>query len=279
MFPYLGFGLGLRNKHIDEIIKTKPKVDWFEAITENYLGLSNTTLTNSIDDLLKIRNDYPICLHGVSLSIGSTDDLNQNYLKKWKQLIEVVQPAWVSDHLCWTGVLTKNSHDLLPLPYTTEAIENTVKKIKQAQDFLGRKILIENVSSYVEASFSEMNEAEFLAEVANQADCGILLDLNNIFVSSFNHGFDPETYLDKIPWHRVGQVHLAGPSDQKNYMIDTHDHPVREETWQLYQSMLRRHKPVSTMIEWDDKIPPLSELIEHLDIARKFVNRGVAIAP
>ncbi|MCB0348950.1 MAG: DUF692 domain-containing protein [Bdellovibrionales bacterium] len=279
MFPFLGFGLGLRNKHFKEILATTPKVDWFEAITENYLGLSDTSASDSIEELLKIRQNYPICLHGVSLSIGSADALNANYLKKWKSLIDIIEPEWVSDHLCWTGVLTKNSHDLLPLPYTKEAIANTVTKIKQVQDFLGRRILMENVSSYVEASFSEMNEAEFLAEVCNQADCGILLDLNNIFVSSYNHGFDPETYLDKIPWQRVGQVHLAGPTDKGSHMIDTHDQPVREETWKLYQSMLRRYKPITTMIEWDDKIPPLTELIGHLDVARRFVNQGVVLAP
>jgi uncharacterized protein len=280
MFPFLGFGLGLRSTHYQEIIDTKPKVDWFEAISENFMGTRYHNSPKSLKSLLEIRDEYPVCLHGVSLSLGSSDPLNIEYLKKWKELIQIVEPAWVSDHLCWTGVLHKNSHDLLPLPYTKETIAHVVEKIKTVQDYLGRRILIENVSSYVEANFSEMNEAEFLVEVANQADCGILLDLNNIFVSSFNHGFDPETYLDKIPWQRVGQVHLAGPSDYGTYMIDTHDQPVREETWELYQSMLKRRGPVSTMIEWDDDIPPLQDLIGHLQIAKDFIYRKEAeLAP
>jgi len=260
----LGFGLGLRTVHYEEILGGAPAVDWFEAVTENYLVPGG----KPVHMLERIRERYPVVLHGVSLSIGSTDALNMDYLRELKALVQRIEPAWVSDHLCWTGVGGKNLHDLMPLPYTAEAVRHVADRVARVQDFLGRRILLENVSSYMTYTSSEMDEWEFLAAIATQADCDILLDINNIYVSAYNHGFDPVTYLDRIPAHRVRQFHLAGHDNCGDYIIDTHDAPVIPEVWALYSAAVRRFGPVATMIERDANIPPLAELVTELDQAR-----------
>ncbi len=263
---YLGFGLGLRTDHYTDIIETKPNIDWFEILTENYLVPGGKPLYY----LDKIREHYPIVMHGVSMSIGSTDPLDFDYLKQVKDLASRVQAKGVSDHLCWTGVQQKNMHDLLPLPYTEEALKHVVDRIKQVQDYLGRQLLIENVSSYLTYSSSALTEWDFLREIAEQADCLILLDINNIYVSSFNHGFDPEEYLKGIPKERVQQFHLAGHTNNGDHIIDTHDHPVISAVWDLYAKALRQYGKVSTMIERDDHIPELPVLLKELDYAKKI---------
>lgn len=260
----LGFGLGLRTVHYEEILGGGPAVDWFEAVTENYLVPGG----KPVHMLERIRERYPVVLHGVSLSIGSTDALNTDYLRELKALTQRIEPAWVSDHLCWTGVGGKNLHDLMPLPYTDEAVRHVADRVDRVQDYLGRRILLENVSSYMTYESSEMDEWEFLAAIATRADCDILLDINNIYVSAFNHGFDPVTYLDRIPAHRVRQFHLAGHDNCGDYIIDTHDAPVIPEVWALYSAAVRRFGPVATMIERDANIPPLAELVTELDQAR-----------
>ena len=261
---YLGFGLGLRIPHYDEILATRPQVDWFEVLSENYLVPGGKPLYY----LERIRANYPVVMHGVSLSIGGTDPLNRDYLKQLKALADRIEPRWISDHLCWTGVGGLNLHDLMPLPYTEEAVQHVVSRVKQVQDFLGRRILLENVSSYVTYKQSQLTEWEFLAHIAEQADCLILLDINNIYVSSFNHGFDPAEYLNGIPIERVRQFHLAGHQNCGNYIVDTHDHPIINPVWALYETAVKRFGSVSTMIERDDNIPPLKELLAELNHAR-----------
>jgi uncharacterized protein len=260
----LGFGLGLRPVHYPEIFDGEPRIDWCEAISENYMVPGGRPL----HALMRVRERWPVVLHGVSLSIGSTDPLDLDYLERLKALAEKVEPAWISDHLCWTGVSGINMHDLFPLPYTEEALNHVVQRIEQVQERLGRRILIENVSSYVTFAHSAMSEWEFLAEVARRADCELLLDVNNIYVSAFNHEFDPSTYLDGVPAERVRQIHLAGHEHNGTYIIDTHDHPVVDDVWALYAEAIRRFGPVATMIERDDHIPPLAELESELDRAR-----------
>lgn len=268
-YPYLGFGLGLRVDHYQDILDTRPAVDWFEILTENYLVPGGKPL-HFLD---AIRQHYPMVMHGVSLSIGSTDPINMDYVKQVKQLADRIEPQWISDHLCWTGVEQKNLHDLLPLPYTEEAIDHVANRIKQVQDYLGRQILIENVSSYVTYTDSAMNEWEFLSEIAQSADCLILLDINNIHVSAFNHHFPPLDYLNGIPIERVQQFHLAGHTRYDNYIIDTHDHPIVDEVWQLYEEAVKRFGRVSCMIERDDNIPPLSELLQELEKAKGIAEK------
>jgi len=263
-YPYLGFGLGLRIPHYQTILDTKPAVDWFEIISENYMVPGGKPL-HFLD---RIRSNYPVVMHGVSLSIGSTDPLNQDYLKNLKQLAARAEPAWISDHLCWTGVHGTNIHDLLPLPYTEETVTHVADRIAQVQDYLGRRILIENVSSYLTYKDSGVTEWEFLRAVVERADCLILLDINNIYVSSFNHDFDPIAYLDGVPRERVQQFHLAGHRNLDTHIIDTHDEPIVDPVWELYQAALERFGPISTMIERDDNIPPLDELLAELDHAR-----------
>jgi uncharacterized protein (UPF0276 family) len=264
LHPSLGFGLGLRVDHYETILNTRPAVDWFEILSENYLVPGGKPLSY----LDRIRADYPLVMHGVSLSIGSSDPLNREYLKQLKALADRVQPKWLSDHLCWTGLNGTNLHDLMPLPYTEEAVEHVAARVRQVQDYLGRRILLENVSSYVSYTQSEMSEWEFLRAVVERADCLILLDINNIYVSSFNHDFDPRTYLDAVPVERVQQFHLAGHTNHGRYIVDTHDHPVIDPVWDLYAHAVRRFGQVSTMIERDDNIPPLDELLAELDQAR-----------
>jgi uncharacterized protein len=262
----LGFGLGLRPDHYQDVLEQSPAVDWFEVISENYMIPGGRPLYF----LDRIRERYPMVMHGVSMSIGSTDPLNMNYLRELKQLAQRVRPAWISDHLCWTGVNGINLHDLMPLPYTEEALEHVATRIRQVQDFLGQRMLIENVSSYVSYSHSEMQEWEFLAALTQEADCELLLDVNNIYVSSVNHEFDALEFLRGIPANRVRQMHLAGHTRQGECLIDTHDQPVPEEVWKLYSIASRMFPDVSTMIERDGNIPALAELIAELDRARSI---------
>jgi uncharacterized protein len=269
--PSLGFGLGLRVDHYEAVLADRPPVDWFEVLTENYLVPGGKPL----DYLMRIRERYPLVMHGVSLSIGSTAPLNHEYLRQVKALAARVEPEWVSDHLCWTGVAGRNTHDLLPLPYTREAVDHVVARVRTVQDVLERRILLENVSSYVGFRDSPLTEWQFLAEIAERADCLILLDVNNIYVSAVNHEFDPLAYLDGVPPARVQQIHLAGHEDHGDYLVDTHDHPVRNQVWELYASAVRRFGPVSTMIERDDHIPPLAELCAELDEARAVARRAL----
>jgi len=262
----LGFGLGLRTAHYETILAEKPPVDWFEVITENYLVPGGKPLYY----LDSIRANYPLVMHGVSLSIGGTDPLNLDYLHQVKTLAERIEPAWISDHLCWTGVNGVNLHDLLPLPYTQEAVQHVADRVKTVQDFLRCRILLENVSSYVTYAHSEMTEWEFLSAVAERADCLILLDINNIYVSAHNHQFDPLVYLNNVPAKRVQQFHLAGHLNLGNIIIDSHGDTVIDPVWSLYEAALRRFGPVSTMIERDDNIPPFAELLAELEMARQI---------
>jgi len=265
----LGFGLGLRTDHYQAVLDERPDVDWFEVLTENYMVDGGKPLYY----LDRIRADYPMVMHGVSMSIGSTAPLDENYLRQLKSLIERIEPVWVSDHLCWTGIDSRNLHDLLPLPYTEEAIGHVAARVRRVQDYLGRRILLENVSSYVTYGASQISEWEFLSEIAARADCEVLLDVNNIYVSSHNHHFDPIEYLDGIPVERVRQFHLAGHSYNGNLIIDTHDHPIVDPVWALYRRAVERFGAVATMIERDDHIPPLGELLAELDIARRVAGQ------
>jgi uncharacterized protein (UPF0276 family) len=264
--PFLGYGLGLRKEHYETVLAKHPPVDWFEIISENYMVDGGKPLYY----LDHIRETYPIAMHGVSLSIGGTDPLDRDYLMRLKTLANRVKPAWVSDHLCWTGVQGTNLHDLMPLPYTPETVNHVAERVTQVQDYLGRQILLENVSSYVAYATSVMTEWEFLCEIAETADCLILLDVNNIYVSAMNHNFDPYAYLSGIPVERVRQFHLAGHTCQQDLIIDTHDQPIVDPVWNLYAAAVRRFGHVSTMIERDDNIPPLSDLLDELKQARRI---------
>ena len=264
----LGYGVGLRRQHYGHVLEQHPKVDWFEVISENFMVEGG----RAIEVLESVRGNYPIAMHGVSMSIGSTDPLSRNYLRQLHELARRYEPAWISDHLCWTGVGGRNMHDLLPLPYTDEAVGHVVERIRQVQDTLKRPILIENVSSYMAFADSTMTEWDFISKIANEADCGILLDINNIFVSAFNHHFDANEYIDAVPAERVVQYHLAGHSDHGTHLLDTHDHPVRDEVWALYQRAVRRFGAVSALVEWDDHIPEFGELAAIADRARDIFN-------
>lgn len=273
-YPGLGFGLGLRVEHYEDILNDDPPIDWLEIVSENYMIPGGRPLHY----LARFRERYPLVMHGVSLSIGSTDPLNRDYLRQLKQLADFVQPAWISDHLCWTGVGQQNLHDLMPLPHTEEAIDHVAGRVREIQDFLERRIVLENVSSYVGYQDSQMSESRFLAEIARRADCLILLDVNNVYVSSFNHGFDPVTYLDELPVDRIQQIHLAGHSHQGDLIIDTHDDAVIDPVWNLYAEAIRRFGEVSTMIERDDHIPPLADLLAELEQTRAIARPILAAA-
>ena len=272
---FLGFGLGLRTDHFQDVIDNKPDIDWFEVVSENFMVDGGKPKHY----LHTIREHYPMVMHGVSLSIGSTDPLNTDYLRKLKVLANELQPEWISDHLCWTGTQGKNSHDLLPLPYNEEALKHICERVEQVQDFLGRPILLENLSSYVTYKDSEITEWQFFNEVARRSGCEILLDINNIYVSARNHDFNPEDYLNGISKEKVKQFHLAGHNDYGDYVIDTHDHPVADPVWQLYETALQRFGWISTMIERDDNIPPLVELLAEIDKAREIAVNTLGILP
>ncbi len=265
-----GFGLGLRTAHYADFLDAPQPVDWLEIISDNYLGEGGKPR----DVLEKIRADYPVVMHGVSMSIGSANGLDREYLQQIAQLSRDISPLWVSDHLCWTGIAGANSHDLLPLPYTEEALRLVVEHIRQIQDTLGRRFVVENLSSYVQYQSDEMTEWEFLKHVCDEADCLLLLDVNNIYVSSVNHQFDPLEYLKHIPAGRIQQIHLAGHSDHGEYIVDTHDAPVAEPVWALYAEAVRYAGSVATMIERDDNIPALATLLDELARARAIANEN-----
>jgi hypothetical protein len=259
-----GFGLGLRPDHYPEYLAGPQRVDWLEIISENYMVPGGKPMAM----LDAIRADYPMVMHGVSLSIGSDEPIDMEYLAELKALAARVEPLWISDHLCWTGINAHNSHDLLPLPYDAPALACVVDNIARVQDYLGHRILIENPSSYVTFRSSDRSEWDFLADMAERADCLLLLDVNNIYVSARNHGFDPLDYLAGLPGDRIQQIHLAGHSDMGDYVIDTHDAAVCDAVWDLYGRAVAMFGPVATMIERDDDIPPLSAVIAELDRAR-----------
>jgi uncharacterized protein len=268
----LGHGVGLRRDHFDRVLSEPTRLDWFEVISENFMVQGGRPL----HVLTRVRERYPIVLHGVSLSIGSTDALDDAYLDRLAELARRFEPAWVSDHLCWTSVGGHQAHDLLPLPYTEEALHHVVTRVSRVQERLGRPIVLENVSSYVAFRPSMMPEWEFLAAVAERSGCGILLDINNIYVSARNHGFDARAYLDGIPPARVWQFHLAGHSDKGAYLLDTHDHRVADPVWDLYREAVRRFGDVSTLIEWDDKIPEFDRLEAESERARAIHDEVLA---
>jgi uncharacterized protein (UPF0276 family) len=268
----LGLGLGLRPDHYETILTELPPVDFFEALTENYLVPGGKALYY----LDRIREHYPLVLHGVSLSIGSTQPLDSDYLKALKALSRRIESTWVSDHLCWTGVDGINLHDLMPMPYTQDALEHLVPRIREVQDYLGERILLENVSSYLSYTASEMTEWEFLAELSAQADCLLLLDVNNVYVNSVNHHFDPDEFIRGVPAKRVAQIHLAGHERQETFIIDTHDAPIADPVWALYRRTCERLGPVSAMIERDANIPALQELVEELAVARRLTTAKAA---
>jgi len=262
--PYLGHGVGLRTTHFPRVLDGTARVDWFEAVSENFMIDGGRPLAV----LERARASGPVVLHGVSLSLGSTDPLSERYLRSLRALVDRIAPSWVSDHLCWGSVGGHYAHDLLPLPYTEEALAHVVQRVERIQERLGRQILVENVSSYLTYVQSAMPEWEFLSEVARRSDCGILLDVNNVYVSATNHGFDPWQYIAAVPADRVGQIHLAGHSDHGTHLLDTHDAPVRAEVWSLYRATLERLGHVSTLIEWDEHIPTWPELLAEAERAR-----------
>jgi uncharacterized protein (UPF0276 family) len=270
--PHLGHGVGLRSEHYPHVLAERPAVDWFEVISENFMVPGG----NPRRVLRAVRERYPVVLHGVSLSIGSCDPLDTAYLDELAALAAEIAPAWISDHLCWGGVDGVNAHDLLPLPYTEEALAHVVERVGRVQDRLRRRILLENVSSYVTFGASTMPEWEFLAEVANRADCGLLVDVNNAFVSAHNHGFDPRRYLAGLPVGRVGQYHLAGHRDMGDWLLDSHDESVPEAVWALYREAVQRFGARAALVEWDDAIPPFAELMAQAERARAEELRALA---
>ena len=259
-----GFGLGLRVEHYRDFIEHKPRVDWLEVTSENFMVPGGKPLFY----LDAIRANYPMVMHGVSLSIGSCDPLDMQYLGDLKALIARIEPAWVSDHLCWTGVDHTNLHDLLPMPYTEEALQHLCRRVDQVQNFLGRPLMLENVSSYVKFAADEMTEWAFVADLLKRSGCQLLLDVNNIYVSSVNHQFNAKNYVDAMPAAQIRQIHLAGHEDHGDHIIDTHDHDVSEPVWALYEYAIQRFGLLPTMIERDDHIPPLAALLDELDMAR-----------
>lgn len=264
-FPNLGFGLGLRPKHYNYIFENKPNVDWFEIISENFMDTGGKPRRN----LDKIRADYPIVMHGVAMSIGTVDPINSEYLTKLKKLANEIEPAWISDHLAWTGIAHKNSHDLLPVPYTEEALKHIVSRIKQVQDFLGRPIALENPSTYLEFKTSHIPESQFIAEMTKQSGCHLLLDVNNVYVTCYNHRLDPKAYIDALPLDKVAQIHLSGHTNKGTHIIDTHDDHVVDEVWQLYKYVVHKAGCVpNTMVEWDDNIPEFDVLYSELGKAK-----------
>lgn len=272
-FSNLGIGIGLRVAHYAHILESRPAIDWFEIISENYMVGGGRPLEN-LDAVLA---HYPVVQHGVSLYFGSLDPFDKTQLDSLKQLTKRTKTPFISDHLCWGSFDGSFSHDLLPLPYTKEAIRNTARRIKHVQDYIGLPVAVENVSSYLEYQDSEMTEWQFLSEVCELADCGILLDVNNIFVSSRNHSFDPLDYLKNIPLDRVAQIHVAGHSDRHGYLLDTHDSFVKPEVWQLYEKVIEVIGPTSTLLEWDSKIPDFDVVHKEAMKARDY-QKGPAVS-
>lgn len=271
--PDLGHGVGLRREHFERVLSDPTGVDWFEVISENYMVKGGRPL----HILERVRRDYPLVLHGVSLSIGSSDPLDRGYLDGLRDLAARIEPAWVSDHLCWTSIGGHNSHDLLPLPYTEETLEHVVSRLAAVQEHLGRRIALENASTYLTFAGSSIPEWEFLGEVAHRADCGILLDVNNVYVNAVNHGFDPEKYLAAVPAERVWEIHLAGHTDRGSHLLDTHGARVCDEVWDLYRFASRRIGAVSSLVEWDEDIPDWDTLEAESLRARDL--RQTALSP
>lgn len=267
--PHLGYGVGLRSVHFSHVLEEHPSVDWFEIVSENFMDTGGRPL----DVLDRVAERYPIVMHGVSLSIGSTDPLDRAYLAKLRALAERVDAKLVSDHLCWTGVAGRNVHDLLPMPYTEEALRHTVKRVGQVQELLGRRIALENPSSYVEFTSSTVGEAEFLAELAEQADCLLLLDVNNVYVSAFNHGFDARAWIDRIPQGRVAYYHLAGHTNKGTHIVDTHSDHVIPAVWELYDHAVELSGGRSTLLEWDEDIPSFDVVHAEVLKAKKRAER------
>jgi uncharacterized protein (UPF0276 family) len=261
--PDLGVGAGFRAPHANLVLRERPQVDWFEIISENYFAEGGVQRVH----LEALRAAYRIVPHGVSLSIGGTDPIDRDYLARLRRLVYLVQAPWCTDHLCWTGIGSVDVHDLLPMPLTTTTLAHVVERVKLVQGELGVPFALENASSYLEFNESTIPEHEFLTEVSERADCGILLDVNNVFVSAYNHGYDPRVYIDAVPSDRVVQIHLAGHSDRGRYLLDTHSDHVRAEVWELYRRTLRRVGPISTLIEWDENIPAWEVLAAEVAMA------------
>lgn len=249
--PDLGFGIGLRTVHFPHILAERPAIDWFEILSENFLDTGGRPAYV----LDQVAERYPVVMHGVSMSVGSTDPVNFEYLKKVKHLAHRTNARWISDHLCWTGVSGLNTHDLLPMPYTDESLRHVAGRVKIIADYLERPVFLENPSTYLEFSESTWNEWEFLAELTERSGCGLLLDVNNVYVSSFNHGFDPFEYVDRVPVDRVVQIHLAGHTNKGTHILDTHSDHVVDEVWQLYRRVYERMGGIATLLEWDEAIP------------------------
>jgi len=273
-FTEYGIGIGLRIPHYDHILANKPAVDWFEIISENFMIDGGRPL-QLLDQILE---QYRVVQHGVSMYFGSTGKLNREHLTRLKTLVKRTKTPWLTDHLCWGSVDGRYTHDLLPMPYTFEAARVTAQKVKQARDFLEVPIAVENVSSYAEFHASEMTEWEFLSEVVERADCGILLDVNNIYVSSRNHNFNPQEYIDNIPIDRVAQIHIAGHTKYKKYILDTHDHPVIDPVWKIYERAIQLAGPTATLLEWDDRIPSFEEVHNEALKATKFLKAAAKTA-
>jgi uncharacterized protein len=273
-FTDFGIGIGLRIPHYNHILERKPVVDWFEIISENYMIDGGRPLA-ILDQILE---QYRVVQHGVSMYFGSAEKLNREHLKRLKRLVKRTKTPWLSDHLCWGSVDGKYSHDLLPMPYTFEAAKLTARKVREVRDYLEVPIAVENVSSYAEFHVSEMTEWEFLNEVVERADCGILLDVNNIYVSSKNHSFNPFDYLNSVPVERVAQIHLAGHSKFEKYILDTHDHPVIDPVWKLYDHAIQLVGATATLLEWDDHIPSFEEVHGHALKAQKYLPQPVGVS-
>ena len=271
-FPDLGLGVGLRATHYSHILGQKPDVGFFEVLTENYLDTGGRPLF-MVD---RIAEHYPMVMHGVSMSVGSTDPIDFEYLKKVKALADRIRAVWIGDHVCWTGVLGRNTHDLLPLPYTEETLAHVVSRIRTIQDFLERPLVLENPSTYLEFAPNSMPEWEFIARMAEAADCGLLFDVNNVFVSAFNHGFDADAYVDAIPAERVCQYHLAGHTHKGTHILDTHSDHVVDPVWQLYGRSIHRTGPCATLLEWDASIPPFEVVHEEVLKAKVWRDQEVA---
>jgi hypothetical protein len=272
-FTEYGVGIGLRIPHYGHILERRPAVDWFEIISENFMAEGGRPLAI----LDRILEQYRVVQHGVSMYFGSADPLDREHLVRLKALVRRTRTPWLSDHLCWGSVDGTYTHDLLPMPYTWEAVRVTAAKIRQARDFLEVPVVVENVSSYAEFHVSEMTEWEFLAEVVERADCGILLDVNNIYVSSRNHGFDPFTYLNAVPAERVAQIHIAGHSTFEKFLLDTHDHPVLDQVWSLYARAIERCGPTATLLEWDDRIPSFGEVHAEALKANRYLEAAAPV--
>ncbi len=263
-WPELGFGVGLRAEHYQVVLEEKPAVDWFEAISENYMDTRGRPLWV----LEQVRQDYAVALHGVALSIGSADPLNRRYLGRLRELAQRIEPVLITDHLCWCGVDRRHFFDLLPVPYTEEALRHVIERVKAVQDFLGRQILLENPATYLSYKASSIPEWEFISEVAKAADCGILLDVNNVYVTATNLGLDPYRYIDGVSKEHVAQFHLAGFTDMGTYLFDTHSKPVYEKVWALYEHACRRFGRVATLVEWDADIPAFDVVAREAEKAR-----------